>query len=173
MSLLNRTATTQSSKPLLCASQFKCSLVNENISESRWHTRSSLVPPATRAYLVKRPTPESKPTQSAPAPPLCHWPPPKDWFADCRLLQNFHVDNQHQSLLLSLIDFHNHDPRIGCLVKCNDKKGEDERTSGGKVTLDQVSLGIAQSHAPLSIPMLLIPRANLIKISWTLSFKSS
>ena len=34
-------------------------------------------------------------------------------------------------------------------------------TSGGKVTLDQVSLGIAQSHAPLSIPMLLIPRANL------------
>ena len=40
-------------------------------------------------------------------------------------------------------------------------------TSGGKVTLDQVSFGIAQSHAPLSIPMLLIPLANLVNISFS------
>ena len=129
--------------------------------------------------------PESKPTQSGPAPPLYHWSPPScnclklknqkcvklelisfyDWFA--------HWQNSDFQPLLTLVDCQNPETLIssipGLVVWQNQKMlwGECQmwvwRTSGGKVTLDQVSLGIAQSQAPLSIPMLFTPRANLKK----------
>ena len=129
--------------------------------------------------------PESKPTQSGPAPPLYHWSPPS---CNCLKLKNQkcvklelisfygwfpHFQNSDYQPLLTLVDRQNHETLIssipGLVVWQNQKMlwGECQmwvwRTSGGKVTLDQVSLGIAQSQAPLSIPMLFTPRANLKK----------